>query len=350
MAKKSVAQRAMEGLDEQQQPSPGLTDEELLSPDEQAMLEQGNAPETPEPAQPEVPTEPETPATPEDEVAAPAADEDEDLSSQTTVPVAVALKERRDRKAERDRREAIERDYADLRTKWDKMNERLLAIQERQTQAAAPAQQPAAADPEPDREANYTGWLEWNIRRANDQIATLANNQQNQGQAVQATQVTQALAGMEQQFVQAGHPDYYDRVNFLRERRDRELQLMGYVDPMERQRMIATEASMIVQGAIRQGRNFAEVIHELSGQWGFGANGAPAQPAAAPARPAQTPQQQIAQQQRRTAAATSVAALRGKPPEGPITLEDMARMDDDAYEKFVEKNGGDLQALLRSQG
>jgi hypothetical protein len=77
------------------------------------------------------------------------------------------------------------------------------------------------------------------------------------------------LSGLEQQFILAGHPDYYERVSFLRERRNRELELMGYTDAAERAQVIANEAAMLVSGAIRQGRNPAQVAHELSEQWGY---------------------------------------------------------------------------------
>jgi hypothetical protein len=52
--------------------------------------------------------------------------------------------------------------------------------------------------------------------------------------------------------------------------------------------------------------------------------------------------------QRKKAASTSLQAIASRPADGPLTLEDIAEMDDDAYERFVDKNGGDLAALFRA--
>ena len=81
-----------------------------------------------------------------------------------------------------------------------------------------------------------------------------ALNQQQQASTAQAqaAQHHAALSGLEQQFILAGHPDYYERVNFIRQRRNHELELMGYMDPTERAQNLANEAAMLVGGAIRR--------------------------------------------------------------------------------------------------
>ena len=48
--------------------------------------------------------------------------------------------------------------------------------------------------------------------------------------------------------------------------------------------------------------------------------------------------------QRKKTAATSLQAIPSRPADGPVTLEDIADMDDEAYERYVDKNGGDLAA------
>lgn len=51
--------------------------------------------------------------------------------------------------------------------------------------------------------------------------------------------------------------------------------------------------------------------------------------------------------QRKKAAATSLQAIPSRPAEGPVTLEDIANMDDETYERYIDKNGGDLGVLFR---
>jgi hypothetical protein len=147
----------------------------------------------------------------------------------------------------------------------------------------------------------------------------------------------------------AGHPDYYERVRFLRERRNRELELMGYGDASERAQIIANEAGMLVSGAIRQGRNPAAVAYELSEQWGYktASGAAPEGVTNSADAPGLSATDRIRDLQRKKAAATSLQAIASRPAEGPVTLEDIAEMDDETYERYVDKNGGDLAALLR---
>ena len=106
---------------------------------------------------------------------------------------------------------------------------------------------------------------------------------------------------------------------------------------------------MLVAGAVRQGRNPATVAHELSEQWGYKpAAAASADTSSAAAGAGVSAADRIRDLQRKKAASSSLQAIASRPADGPLTLEDIAEMDDEAYERYVEKNGGDLAALLRS--
>ena len=145
-------------------------------------------------------------------------------------------------------------------------------------------------------------------------------NQQQQASTAQAqaAQHQAALSGLEQQFILAGHPDYYERVNFIRQRRNHELELMGYMDPTERAQILANEAAMLVGGAIRQGRNPAAVAHELSDQWGYHSAGAAVSPQGSATEPgnsgAASAADRIRDLQRKKTAATSLQAIPRVPP------------------------------------
>ena len=127
---------------------------------------------------------------------------------------------------------------------------------------------------EPDAKADPEAHYQWELRQHRQALEALNQQQQASTAQAQAAQHHAALSGLEQQFILAGHPDYYERVNFIRQRRNHELELMGYMDPTERAQILANEAAMLVGGAIRQGRNPAAVAHELSDQWGYHSAGA----------------------------------------------------------------------------
>ena len=220
-------------------------------------------------------------------------------------------------------------------------------LQERAT-ADATAAARNNADPEPDAKADPEAHYQWELRQHRRALEALHQQQQVSTAQAQAAQHQAALSGLEQQFILAGHPDYYERVSFLRQRRNRELELMGYADPAERAQIVANEAAMLVGGAIRQGRNPAAVAHELSEQWGYRPAGAAAAAPDTESAGAVSAADRIRDLQRKKAAATSLQAIASRPADGPVTLEDIAEMDDEAYERYVDKNGGDLAALFRA--
>jgi hypothetical protein len=363
MRKRGGADRvAMESLEPEDVASFG-EDPELLDPAEEAALAAGNAidaqqpaNQTPEQVQPA--DEPTTGGAAETEEAAQERasrgnDAGEALSDEQvrkmgtndTVPAWSLVKERQENRSLKRNLEELTRKLADHEEKWNRASERLRLLQERAAAEANPAQRPAA-DPEPDPGADPEAHYQWELRQHRRALEALHQQQQVNTAQVQAAQHQAVLSGLEQQFILAGHPDYYERIKFLRERRNRELEMMGYNEAAERARIIANEAAMLVSGAIRQGRNPAMVAHELSEQWGYKpATAKTAQPSSGEAVSAAD---QIRELQRKKAASSSLQAIASRPADGPVTLEDIADMDDEAYERYVEKNGGDLAALFRS--
>lgn len=256
------------------------------------------------------------------------------LGPNDTVPAWSLVRERQENRELKRRLEEISAKLGEHEERWNRTSERLRALQERSA-----AEQDAAADPEPDPQADPAAHQNWELRQQRRALSILREQQDLSSAQNQALQQQAMLSNLEQQFILAGHPDYYDRVKFLRERRDRELALIGYGDPAERARLIGGEIAMIVSGAIRQGRNPAEVAYDLSENWGYkGRSEAAGEKSAT---------EQVRDLQRKQAASQSLQAIAARPAEGPITLEDIAEMDDEAYERFLDKAGGDLAALLR---
>jgi hypothetical protein len=321
-------------------------DPELLEPAEEALLQSGNsgarepaaadyatdegAPGTPEPDEAEA-TAGEN-QTPQPAAAEEAAGEPERIPGPNdTVPAWSLVRERQENRELKRQLEETARKLREQEAAWARLEQRIRQAQEQDLTRAF--------DPEPDAQADPAAHQQWELRQQRRALAELHQQQQLSTARNQAIAQQTLLASMEQQFVAAGHPDYFERVNFIRQRRDRELTLMGYGDAAERARIIRNEGQMLVAGAVRQGRNPAEVVHELAEHWGYRA-----EPAAPAARSALA---RIRDAGRNQAAAQSLQAVAGRPPEGPLTLEDFAAMDDETYERYLDKAGGDLSALLR---
>jgi hypothetical protein len=361
MKKRGAERSPIEALEPEDVTSFG-EDPELLDPAEQAALEAGNVDAEPQsshrqdrneaaeqttkppPAETHVPSQ----ASADDGAREELSDEQvRKLGPNETVPAWSLLKERQENRTLKRQLEELGRKLSDHEGRWNRASERMRQLQERAVAEAVAGR--SAADPEPDPKADPEAHYQWELRQHRQALETLHQQQQVSTAQAQAAQRQALLGGLEQQFILAGHPDYYERVRFLRERRNRELELMGYADANERGQIIANEAGMLVSGAIRQGRNPAAVAHELSEQWGYMAVSAPT--AAGANDPAVTPgvsaTDRIRDLQRKQAAASSLQAIASRPAEGPVTLEDIAGMDDETYERYVDKNGGDLAALLR---
>jgi hypothetical protein len=361
MKKKAAERGPLEQLGPQNDGAFG-EDPELLDPTEEAALAAGNVdgPQTSRRPDAEAALDVEQNRAPAQR-RPPQAEDDSDDAGETreilsdeqvhkmgpndSVPAWSLVKERQENRSLKRNLEELTRKLSDQEEKWTRAGERLRQLQERA--ALESSQTRTSSDPEPDAQADPEAHYRWEMRQHRMALEALNQQQQLNAAQAQAAQHQAALSGLEQQFILAGHPDYYERIRFLRERRNRELELMGYSDVAERAQIIANEAAMLISGAVRQGRNPATVAHELSEQWGY-------KPAAAGAEAAQSgvgavsAADRIRDLQRKKAAATSLQAIASRPAEGPLTLEDIAEMDDEAYERYVDKNGGDLAALFRS--
>lgn len=226
-----------------------------------------------------------------------------------SVPAWSLVKERQESRALKRNVEELTRKLNEQEEKWSRASERLRHLQERSAMEAAAAQRPVL-DPEPDAKTDPEAHYQWELRQHRQALQALHHQQQLSTAQAQAAQHQAVLGGLEQQFILAGHPDYYDRVRFLRERRNRELELMGYADAAERAQIIANEASMLVAGAVRQGRNPAIVAHELSEQWGYRpAAAGPDAPAAGGSGAGVSAADRIRDLQRKKAASTSLQAI-----------------------------------------
>jgi hypothetical protein len=162
-----------------------------------------------------------------------AADEREALSDEQvhkmepndSVPAWSLVKERQENRALKRNLDEVTRKLAEHEERWKRASERLRQLQQRSAAEAGAAR--AQLDPEPDAKADPETHYQWELRQHRRALETLHQQQQLSTAQAQAAQHQAVLSGLEQQFVLAGHPDYYERVSFLRQRRNRELELMG---------------------------------------------------------------------------------------------------------------------------
>lgn len=261
---------------------------------------------------------------------------------------------------ERERRKVAEKELRQTREQMATLQGRLdvLAQMAQQHPAAqqAQAEQPRAIEI-PDVNVDPIGHFQAKSQYLEETVAKLTqyvDQQQQQSQVQNNTQrLMQIAADHERSFMQE-RPEYKDAANFLRESRDRELQLMGYGDPGQRQAIIQNDVVGIAAQALQNNRNFAEVAMQMAEARGFRhqAAAAPAPMAATPQIPAPaTPQapsaeqrlQQVARGQETT---QSLGQAAGSGSAAPLSAERLARMSDAEFEAAIK--GKDWRDIMEN--
>lgn len=189
---------------------------------------------------------------------------------------------------ERERRKALEQRIAEL-------------------EAASKQTQPAAEPDMPDPIMDPKGFAEWQRGQFDAQQKRWRDQEQAQIEQQQRQHRQQIAAQYEQQFMQQT-PDYADAVKHLHQSRLTELRMYGMTDE-QISATIAQDANSLLDAAMQQGRNPAEVLYQIAKQRGWNT------PAAAPA-PAVDPAAQIAAQAKAQANATTLSTTGGPPANG----------------------------------
>jgi hypothetical protein len=195
-------------------------------------------------------------------------------------------------------------------------------------------QQPQETEQEeevPDPETDPIGALKYTRQKLDEM------RQQSEQQAY-IQQLNQIASRAEAEFSQTT-PDYIPARNFLRQGRIKELQMFG-VPGEQIPVIIANEERQLVQAALQQRRNPAEVVYEIAKARGHGVQAAPPPVVAAPDPVAKTELQAAKQ-----AVAPSVSSG-GKPPKGELTPEALLNLNgaafDAAWNKMFKGNKSSL--------
>jgi len=280
-----------------------MADEQINPPlpaADQAYLDSRGATPLPDAAEPVQKPEP---------VAAPEAKPAQDTR---TVPLPALQEERRER-------QRIERELADQREKWARLEERFNTVS-KQPEPVIPD-----ADTDPVARLKY---LDEKFAKLETESAEQVRQRQ-QAEQVQAMQ--REFLGRYQAAAaefQAKAPDFMEAYSHLRADRAAELEAMGFTDPGMRSRIMEQEELGVAMQAFQAGRNPAEVMYALAGRRGYKAKAAEAKPDGK-----QPDLQTIAKGQQ--AASSLSGSGSATPPD--LTLESVANMSTDEFEAWMSE-------------
>lgn len=220
---------------------------------------------------------------------------------QKTVPLE-ALREERERRKE-------------LQAQLQAMEHRLQMILNAMQQPKTPEPEPAVSyDDDP------IAYLRTKIDALNEQIARMTQTTETQAQQQQYEAFTRNIAVAEQQFAK-DHPDYWDAVQFLRDRRMTELKALGYTE-QQIMPVLAQDAAMLVQQAAANSKNPAEFAYQFAQQLGYQSKQAPQ--GQQPQAPAFEPP-------------TSLGAATGSANTGVPTAQEISKMSDAEFQALFKK-------------
>jgi len=165
------------------------------------------------------------------------------------------------------------------RAEKKQLREEIKAYREWQAQLAQRLQQipTAQAAQAPDPQTRPLDYINHVLGTVQSTTAELQQWRQQQETAAQHRAAVQQYASwatsQEQEFVKHV-PEYHDAYRYAAEARDKELQALGYEDPATRANIVRMNTAEIINNAIQQGRNPAELVWDYARARGFTPKGA----------------------------------------------------------------------------
>jgi hypothetical protein len=246
---------------------------------------------------------------------------------------------------ERERRKGLQKELAEAREARARLDERLRIFSEA-SQRAAPKPAEPQAEPEkvPNPEEDIFGYarhlqakldkLEGGLSQRDEQA-----RQREAGEAVLSSYKQDA-----QRFAQA-EPSFPEAYNHLYRSRAQELQYAGMTNPQEIMQAIARDEFEIAQQAIRDGVSPAQRIYEIAKARGF-APKAP-EPTLEPKPVAETAAEKATRAQAgQNGPGRSLSSVGGKPAGSMPTVEELANMSEEDFNRFAKTNPGAVTALM----
>ena len=160
------------------------------------------------------------------------------------------------------------------RAEKKQLREELRQYREWQAQLAQRLQQmPTAQAPQmPDPQTRPLDYINHVLGNMQNTTAELQQWRQQQEAAARQRSVIQQTAewaqSQEREFSK-GQPEYHDAYRYAAGARDKELQALGYADPATRANIVRANTAEIINNAIQQGRNPAELVWDYARARGF---------------------------------------------------------------------------------
>ncbi len=160
------------------------------------------------------------------------------------------------------------------RAEKKQLREELRQYREWQAQLAQRLQQmpapvpPQAPDPQT-RPLDYINHVLGNMQSTTAELQQWRQQQEAAAQQRTAMQQTADWARAQESEFSKEQPEYHDAYRYAAEARDRELQALGYGDPAARANIIRMNTAEIINNAMSQGRNPAELVWEFARARGF---------------------------------------------------------------------------------
>ena len=225
----------------------------------------------------------------------------------TTVPIQAHDAER---SAHKTTKEELERTRGTMSRVEDTL-QRIMTLPQMQTPGAVPAADARAQAMAEDPQAyvlNLESRLDAQERDRQSDVQRTAASQQ----------IVSAYAGAAQQFMAGGHPDYPQARDHLLSSRRGELQMLGY-EPQQVEQVLDAEEAAIVQLALSQNANPAERLYAVAESRGYKTTAAASGNGGA-----------MATLKKGEAAANTLGSGSGDAQAGPMSLEALANIDDQA--------------------
>lgn len=171
--------------------------------------------------------------------------------------------------------EQIERENAQSRENWARLNERQKLADEAQQRAqqAAAAAERAAQRPDPDVDpAGARAWdAEQRAIAAEQRVGQLETFVNNRSTELQGWTQQQQMAGYVQQVANTGrqrHADWDSRVDFARAERAKFWMSVGHNEENARN-IVANEEKALIQSAATNGADLVTAVANMTSQWGY---------------------------------------------------------------------------------
>lgn len=231
---------------------------------------------------------------------------------------------------ERQRRQELKAELEQERQHRQKMEERFQKMME-QFQPQQQAPQEEAIVPFEEDPARHVQQLTARYERQLEQLRQGQEQQQSYVQQQQQMHNLVNTARAAEDAFRAQAQDYSDVTNAFTQQEIARYKAFGFNEQQARDQ-VSRDFLALTQYATQNGRNPAEMLYNAAKQ--LQAPVAPAQAQNAPQAPARAPNGQFVPKQAPTTLATTPGAPKAPDESGDLTLEKIASMDDQSFDKF----------------